>query len=253
VFVSVRWYRGRMVYAAKDIKQLGTIVGVWAHPDDEAFASAGLMAAAVKNGQRVVVVTATPGEAGQTADQKRWPQHKLGIIRRQELHTSLNHSGVREHYWLDYADGALHTVPSEGPVSFLKNLIAGIGPSTVVSFGPDGITGHTDHITVHHWARQAVTGTASRLLCAVENKESYEQAGKQGDKQFNIYFNTAAPLTVPKAQADICYELSADSAAAKLAALRAHASQTAHLFGSQEGRRVLASLARCECYLWYRD
>src|ERR671922_141060 len=39
---------------------LGTILGVWAHPDDEAYLSAGLMARAVRNGSRVVCVTATP-------------------------------------------------------------------------------------------------------------------------------------------------------------------------------------------------
>jgi len=45
-----------------DAAQLGTVLGIWAHPDDEAFLSAGLMAAARDAGQRVVCVTATLGE-----------------------------------------------------------------------------------------------------------------------------------------------------------------------------------------------
>ena len=58
-------------------RRSGTILGVWAHPDDEAYLSAGLMARARRNGQRVVVVTATPGELG-TDDPSRWPPARLG-------------------------------------------------------------------------------------------------------------------------------------------------------------------------------
>jgi hypothetical protein len=41
-----------------------TLLGVWAHPDDEAYLSAGLLASAVDAGWRVVVATATRGEIG---------------------------------------------------------------------------------------------------------------------------------------------------------------------------------------------
>ncbi len=41
-----------------------TLLGVWAHPDDEAYLSAGLMATAADAGARVVVATATRGEIG---------------------------------------------------------------------------------------------------------------------------------------------------------------------------------------------
>lgn len=44
--------------------ELGTILGVWAHPDDETYLMAGLAARAVRSGSRVVIVTATRGEGG---------------------------------------------------------------------------------------------------------------------------------------------------------------------------------------------
>ena len=50
----------------------GTLLGVWAHPDDEAYLSSALMAAARDAGHRVVVVTATRGEQG-TDDPGTWP------------------------------------------------------------------------------------------------------------------------------------------------------------------------------------
>ena len=43
---------------------LGAIVFFHAHPDDEALMTAGTMARANAEGQRVVLVTATAGEAG---------------------------------------------------------------------------------------------------------------------------------------------------------------------------------------------
>lgn len=38
----------------RDVTKLGTVVAVWAHPDDEAFLSGGLMALATQAGSRVV-------------------------------------------------------------------------------------------------------------------------------------------------------------------------------------------------------
>ena len=51
---------------------LGTMLGVWAHPDDETYLAAGLMAVGVRQGNRVVCVTATRGEEG-SWDEGRWP------------------------------------------------------------------------------------------------------------------------------------------------------------------------------------
>ena len=84
------------------INGLGTVLGVWAHPDDEAYLSAGVMAQARASGQRVVVATATYGELG-AADGT--PPARLAAIRRHELAASLAVVGVTEHRWLGYADG----------------------------------------------------------------------------------------------------------------------------------------------------
>src|SRR3990170_4015266 len=57
--------------------ELGTILGVWAHPDDETYLTAGLMARAVRNGSRVVCITATRGEGG-SMDEEGWPPETMG-------------------------------------------------------------------------------------------------------------------------------------------------------------------------------
>lgn len=104
---------------ALDVAELGTIVAVWAHPDDEAFLSAGLMAMAAGAGSRVVCVTATRGEHG-TSDPAQWPPTRLAAVRERELAASLTALGVDEHHWLGMEDGRCASVSPIAPVAAIS-------------------------------------------------------------------------------------------------------------------------------------
>ena len=93
-----------------DVAGLGTVLGIWAHPDDEAYLSGGLMALASDLGSRVVCVTATRGELG-TPDPETWPPQRLAAERSVELVRCLEVLGVSEHHWLGYRDGRCADVP----------------------------------------------------------------------------------------------------------------------------------------------
>src|SRR5215470_6687060 len=118
---------------------LGTILGVWGHPDDEAYLSAGLMAEAVDAGRRVVCVTATRGEAGFPDDDRR-SEAERRRVREEEMVASLEIIGVTDHRWLDYSDGHCHEVLDEVPVGELCRIIEDVEPHTILTFGPDGMT-----------------------------------------------------------------------------------------------------------------
>jgi LmbE family N-acetylglucosaminyl deacetylase len=155
------------------IGELGTILGVWGHPDDEAYLSGGLMAAAVAAGQRVVCVTATRGEAGFDELESRSVAERKGL-RESELSACLDVLGVTDHHWLDYSDGACHTVEVDEPVAALADLITDVQPDTVLTFGSDGMTGHVDHIAVSRWTTYAFDRAApesARLLYATKTFE----------------------------------------------------------------------------------
>src|SRR5689334_19924197 len=96
-----------MTTSTSSFDTVGVLLGVWAHPDDEAYLSSGLMARARAAGSRVVVATATRGEAG-TDDPAGWPPERLAAIREREMAASLAALDVREHFWLGYRDGELH-------------------------------------------------------------------------------------------------------------------------------------------------
>lgn len=240
-----------MKYTRQDVQKLGTILGIWAHPDDEAFSSAGTMAAARENGQRVVVITATRGDAGKSSDSKRWPPAELATIRTREQEASLQATGVEEHHWLGYEDGKLATVRDEKPVEVLVGLLQEIQPDTVISFDADGITGHDDHKTIHEWTRIAVEKSQRDILFlgAKENRDFYEHIGKKLHREHNIYFNVEKPEVVEVESADVCYKPEPGIQQKKMKALRAHASQTSSMFETPDGKVALKMLCECECFV----
>ena len=105
--------------------ELGTVLGVWAHPDDEAYLMAGTALAAAAAGSTIACVTATAGDAGESADEDRWPRAQLGTIRRREIADTLGVLAIQDHTWLDLADGGLADVDRATGVALLAAAIDG--------------------------------------------------------------------------------------------------------------------------------
>ena len=152
------------------MEDLGTILGVWAHPDDEGYLSAAIMADAAREGRTVVCVTATRGEA---ADPDRWPPADLAKIRTAEMEACMDILGVKDHRWLDYPDGGCARVDPDEATARIAAIIDEVQPDTVLTFGPDGQTGHPDHIAVSDWTARAVatTNTGAALYFATNTPE----------------------------------------------------------------------------------
>lgn len=207
---------------------LGAMLGVWAHPDDEAFLSGGLMAAASDAGRRVAVATATLGEAG-TSDPDTWPPERLRSVRSWELNASLAVFGVSDHHVWGYGDGTLAGVDIAEGSARVTELIEEVSPDTILTFGPDGMTGHTDHKAVSAWATRAweETGRRARLLYATQ-PVGYAKQMEELDRRFSIFFAGRPPET-PDDQIAVRFELDPVLRDRKVVALRSQASQTAPL------------------------
>ncbi|WP_328459699.1 PIG-L family deacetylase [Actinoplanes sp. NBC_00393] len=216
----------------KQISDLGTILGVWAHPDDEAYLSGGLMALARDAGSRVVCVTATHGERG-TADPLRWPPDRLAAQRTTELRDCLDVLGVTEHHWLGYRDGECARVPSSGAVARLCDLIDEIRPDTVVTFGPDGQTGHPDHQAVGRWTAAAVDWAAparTRLLQSAVTGD-WARQWRIVNERFDV-FAPGYPVTRRDNELSLRLSLDPGTLARKVKALTAQSTQTAGLIAA---------------------
>jgi LmbE family N-acetylglucosaminyl deacetylase len=209
--------------AVSDVRELGTILSVWAHPDDEAYLCGGIMAMAASAGSRVVCVTATRGELGVT-DPERWPPDQLPAIREAELAECLRVLGVTEHHWLGYPDGGCAAVGLEQGAASVAAIVEAVRPDTVLTFAADGQTGHPDHIAVHFWAAEAVRRTGLGTLHVVANTQAWMDEFLPRMVELNVLMGEPPqPWTGP-----LSIDAPLDDAvlAQKLRALAAQASQT---------------------------
>ncbi|MFN2614395.1 MAG: PIG-L deacetylase family protein [Actinomycetota bacterium] len=208
-----------------DISELGTILGVWAHPDDEAYLSSAIMASAVENGQRVVCVTATRGEKG-SWDEERWPTVTMGEVREAELMQCLEILGVTDHRWLDYVDAECDHVSFEEAVGKIVDLIGEVQPDSVLTFGPEGMTDHPDHKAVSRWTTEAFRRAAKPGASLFYATQTQAWADKFVPilARFNVFEGDTPPIT-PEDELAIDVRLDGDLLGRKVRALMAHASQ----------------------------
>ncbi|GAB92144.1 PIG-L deacetylase family protein [Gordonia rhizosphera] len=221
-----------MIEQTATVAELGTILGIWAHPDDEAYLSGGLMALARDQGSRVVCVTATRGELG-TDDPDTWPPARLARTRTEELAASLEILGVAEHVWLDHADGECATADHAATIGRLSEIIDDVRPDTVITFGPDGVTGHPDHRMVSAWATTAFDRAAPAGARILQPTSALRRvaAWRELNDSLGIY-PPGLPVTTPPERLALDLVLDPPTAARKVRALAAQESQTAPLIAA---------------------
>jgi N-acetyl-1-D-myo-inositol-2-amino-2-deoxy-alpha-D-glucopyranoside deacetylase len=186
---------------------MGTLLLVHAHPDDEAISTGGVMMKAKADGHRVVLVTATRGEAGEihNMDVESTRPH-LGEVRTKELEAASRILGVSRGEFLDYRDSGMvgtpenedrrsfHQAPLEEAAVRLAAILREERPDVVVTYDSDGTYGHPDHIKAHHvtnaaldllekegWSpRKAYYTAIPRSLMEAFREQMPEEAGSQG-------------------------------------------------------------------------
>lgn len=144
------------------------LMAVFAHPDDETFGAAGVMAAAVERGVPVTVISGTRGEAGESSIPGLDDPERLGVVRERELREAMRQIGVSDVRLLGYRDSGMAGSPlAEHPLAFVRvpvetaaarlaPHIRSVRPHVILTFGPEGLYGHPDHLHMHHIALRAI-------------------------------------------------------------------------------------------------
>ena len=117
---------------------------IFPHPDDESFASAGVIMKAKSLGYEVTLLTLTRGGAGRISINPKG--RSLKEIRSEELMNAAKILGVNDLIIKDFDDGKLK--PRNGWSKVVKSLLIQLRPGVVVTYDPTGFTGHPDHITL---------------------------------------------------------------------------------------------------------
>lgn len=136
------------------------IVAVFAHPDDERVIGP-LLSRLAREGRETHLVIATDGSKG-VRDFARIPAGaELAAARAREARCAADRLGVRQLHLLALPDGGLASFDVLGELrSGLVAIIDSLGPAAIITFGPEGGTGHPDHRLVGDVVTQIVQGDA---------------------------------------------------------------------------------------------
>jgi LmbE family N-acetylglucosaminyl deacetylase len=215
------------------------LAAFFAHPDDDAFGITGTVALHADDPEfRFTLVLATSGEAGMISDPALATPGTLGVVREQEDRNAWAAVGRRpdRHEFLRYPDGGVAGVPSAELVDQFAAVLRDERPDVVVTFGPEGVTGHEDHITVgraatdafHRVRREADAGLA-RLLYQCIPWASLERFNKLLMSRGADPIDPSQPFQ-PRGVDDALIAVDVDTAPVwqmKLAALLEHRTQSA--------------------------
>jgi LmbE family N-acetylglucosaminyl deacetylase len=200
-----------------------TLLGVWAHPDDESYLSAVMMNRVVNAGGRVVLATATRGERGGADDPRQ-----LADLRERELRAAMSVLGVDDVRLLGYADGECADADADEAVRSIADLIEDVHPDCVVTFGPDGITHHPDHIAVSRWTTAAAAAVGHQGLLYATMTDEFARQHDDLHTTLGVWMG-GEPCPVPAGDLALHVVPTRREREFKGRALRAHSSQVSAL------------------------
>lgn len=191
------------------------LMAIFAHPDDESFGPGGTLAKYAALGYETSLLTMTRGEAGTLGAAKYLTREELADLRSRELECAAEALGVKHLNINRLPDGQLDSIPPEKGKTIIRTAIERYHPAVVITFHPNGISGHPDHRAVTRWTSEVLSEQKSppRLfyygLTAWQVARFAEQRGlfPMNEKEWNCTIDVSAHL------------------AQKIAAIECHASQ----------------------------
>lgn len=213
-----------------------TVLILHAHPDDEAIFTGITARRLADAGARVVLVTATGGELGESLVPLA-PGETLAQRRLTELERAAEILGVARLVPLGRRDSGLPGWPDAAHPAALVHADAGAlartvadlalaeGAGTLVHYDPQGIYGHPDHVAVHRVGAAAARLAGATGYQATVDREHLHFAGPGAHLVHGAALAVSGSYGRVSAEIGLAVAGSGDELAAKQAAIAAHASQ----------------------------
>src|SRR5438270_7378492 len=152
VAVALAW----VIPLSAQSRKTAPILAVFAHPDDERVIGP-LLSKLAREGRETHLVIATDGSKG-VRDFVHIPAGpELAAARTKEAQCAANRLGVRQLHLLGLPDGGLASFDVLGKLrSALVAIIDSLKPAAIITYGPEGGTGHPDHRLVGDVVTQIV-------------------------------------------------------------------------------------------------
>ncbi len=175
-----------------------TLVAVFAHGDDE-VPVAPILARYARDGVQVYMIIATDGaQGGSNTSIPRGPE--LARVRSEEVRCSTEALGIHPPILLGFPDGALGNYAADPELLYrltprLSEELQRLHPDALITWGPDGATGHPDHRLVSSIVTQLVRAGAP----GVPDRLFYASIPVEGFRPMNPA-RGAPPLLIPQAK-----------------------------------------------------
>jgi LmbE family N-acetylglucosaminyl deacetylase len=218
------------------------LLAVFAHPDDESFRPGGTLAMLDRWGVRVWVLCATRGEAGVHG----LAPEQAGQVRQAELQCACHALGIEPPRLLDYRDGTLPQVDEEQAIEQVVRAVRELRPQVLLTWPPDGVSGHPDHVAVSRWTGEAFQRAADPAAYPEHEAEGLSPHTAAGLYHIVVPRSLAEALkmnhlhTVPDEAVTLAVDVSAVWEA-KMTAIRCHRTQMGRspiLDAPEEKRRL---------------
>jgi LmbE family N-acetylglucosaminyl deacetylase len=170
-----------------------TLMAVHAHPDDEASSTGGVLAKYSDEGVRTIVVTCTNGEfgdgpSGLKPGEDGHDTSDVAETRLAELREACKHLGVTDLETLGYHDSgmpeweyhqrpeAFCNIPIDEVAGRIGGLIEQYRPQVVITYDPDSLYQHPDHVHASRTAIAAVqaTGIPAKLYLTAMRRSDWQ-------------------------------------------------------------------------------
>ncbi|MGY4928419.1 PIG-L family deacetylase [Streptomyces sp. 900105755] len=234
-----------------------TLMAVHAHPDDESSQTGGTLARYAAAGCRTVLVTCTDGGRGDGAPADGMPgadnstTGQVAAVRSAELAIATAALGVDEVIELGHPDSGMPEGPAtiapeafsrmdpEPVVTQLTALMREYRPDVVITYPPNGLSFHPDHIQAHRVTvdafRQylattqrpatATTGAGPKLYFVAASRTRLQAVRRRGESQLPAG-SWIPPLEIAIDDAAVTTVIDVSEVwSRKIAALAAHGSQ----------------------------
>jgi LmbE family N-acetylglucosaminyl deacetylase len=209
------------------------VLVVTAHPDDVDFGAAGTVATWTAAGIEVAYCICTSGDAGGF---DATPRHKMGPLREAEQRAAAKELGVSDVRFLGYSDGRL--TPSLELRRDISREIRRFRPQRVLTQSPEIWwrrlpASHPDHRAAGEAALAAVYPDARNPFA---HPELLAEEGLEPWSVRELWL-----MAAPDERIDHVVDIT-DTVGRKVAALRAHASQTTHMTDLDQRIRSLGGV-----------
>jgi LmbE family N-acetylglucosaminyl deacetylase len=141
------------------------VLTIFPHQDDETIFVGGTMLKLKHDPRvRVHILCMTMGDMTDVKDKLHISQEQMGRIRMAELQSAAADLGADEVIQLHYHDQGLASQDQDMLVAEVRGIIDQVGAEVLFTYGPDGMTGHIDHITLSKVVARAFPRSSAQKL-----------------------------------------------------------------------------------------